>query len=63
MRFFCYDLAKLAICVNTEDPTIFERFMAGAMAGVTSQTIIYPLEIASEPPPYISSVYIYIVDY
>ncbi len=48
MRFFCYDIAKRAICEDTEDPTIFERFIAGAMAGVASQTIIYPLEIASE---------------
>ncbi len=48
MRFFCYDIAKRAICEDTEDPTIFERFIAGALAGVTSQTIIYPLEIASE---------------
>ncbi len=48
MRFVCYDIAKRAICVNTEDPTILERFIAGALAGVTSQTIIYPLEITSE---------------
>ncbi len=48
MRFVCYDIAKQAICRDPEDPTIFERFVAGATAGVTSQTIIYPLEIASK---------------
>ena len=45
IRFFAYDLYKKKISKNIKDVQIHERFMAGALAGVTAQTTIYPLEI------------------
>ena len=45
IRFFAYDFYKKKIAQDSKDVQIYERFIAGALAGVTAQTTIYPLEI------------------
>jgi solute carrier family 25 phosphate transporter 23/24/25/41 len=45
VKFFAYDWFKRRIARNVDDIQVQERFVAGALAGVTAQTLIYPLEI------------------
>jgi len=45
VKFFAYERFKKLIAVNKSDIQIHERFAAGALAGVTAQSSIYPLEI------------------
>jgi solute carrier family 25 phosphate transporter 23/24/25/41 len=46
LKFMAYEQAKRFIRSNsTRDLTIYERFIAGSLAGGFSQTIIYPLEV------------------
>jgi solute carrier family 25 phosphate transporter 23/24/25/41 len=43
-----YEQAKKIIRGNnTRELTIYERFVAGSLAGGISQTAIYPLEVCS----------------
>lgn len=45
-KFMAYEQAKRLIRgTRTKDLTIFERFMAGSLAGGFSQSLIYPLEV------------------
>ncbi|KAL5235675.1 hypothetical protein ACI65C_003085 [Semiaphis heraclei] len=45
-KFMAYEQAKRLIRGSrTKDLTIFERFMAGSLAGGFSQSLIYPLEV------------------
>lgn len=46
IKFMAYEQAKRIIRNNsTRDLSIYERFVAGSVAGGVSQTIIYPLEV------------------
>ena len=45
-KFMSYDLLKKYTCVYPDNPRMYERFIAGGLAGAISQTAIYPLEIA-----------------
>ncbi|KDR20496.1 Calcium-binding mitochondrial carrier protein SCaMC-2, partial [Zootermopsis nevadensis] len=46
IKFMAYEQAKKIIRGNnTREVTIYERFVAGSLAGGISQTIIYPLEV------------------
>ncbi|KAK3255455.1 hypothetical protein CYMTET_35361, partial [Cymbomonas tetramitiformis] len=45
--FFSYAYYKKLLTGNESEPTDMQRFLAGAMAGVTSDTILYPLEVVS----------------
>lgn len=40
-----YDKIKAAVCKDPKAPKTSERLLSGAIAGFTSQTFIYPLEI------------------
>lgn len=44
IRFTSYDIAKAYICADQSEPTFSERLICGGLAGLTSQTLIYPLE-------------------
>jgi len=44
-RFFMYEYLKSVICETPNKPSISERFICGAGAGVVAQFSIYPLEI------------------
>jgi len=43
-RFATYDIAKEYICQDVSDPTFSERLLCGGLAGLISQTFVYPLE-------------------
>ena len=49
MKFLAYESYKVAIVKmtnnNTNEVTLMEKFMAGALAGATAQTVIYPMEV------------------
>nr|XP_018917803.1 PREDICTED: calcium-binding mitochondrial carrier protein SCaMC-1-B [Bemisia tabaci] len=46
LKFMAYEQSKRMIRGNsTRDLTIYERFVAGSLAGGFSQTVIYPLEV------------------
>ncbi|KAJ9598293.1 hypothetical protein L9F63_011033 [Diploptera punctata] len=46
IKFMAYEQAKKLIRGNnTRDLSIYERFVAGSLAGGISQTVIYPLEV------------------
>lgn len=46
LKFMAYEQAKRLIRGSrTKDLSIFERFMAGSLAGGFSQSLIYPLEV------------------
>ncbi len=45
IKFLMYDKIKSLVCKNASSPTTPERLISGAVAGFTSQSIIYPLEI------------------
>lgn len=48
IKFMAYEQAKKIIRGNnTREVTIYERFVAGSLAGGISQTIIYPLEVCN----------------
>eukprot|EP00668_Euglena_longa_P002195 GGOE01002539.1.p1 GENE.GGOE01002539.1~~GGOE01002539.1.p1 ORF type:complete len:458 (+),score=114.68 GGOE01002539.1:68-1441(+) len=44
IKFFVFDHAKRRLAADPKNATVSERLCAGAMAGVVSQTCIYPLE-------------------
>ncbi len=49
LKFASYDLIKRYIRGDsTRDMFIYERFLAGSMAGGISQSIIYPLEVSEK---------------
>jgi len=45
-KFVAYDYMKKKIASDPENIKVQERFIAGSCAGIISQTLIYPLEIA-----------------
>jgi len=47
-KFMAYDALKRnrMIVADPDNPRMYERLMAGGMAGATAQTMIYPMEIA-----------------
>ena len=45
IKFIMYDKIKAATCKDPKAPTTSERLLSGAVAGFTSQSLIYPLEI------------------
>lgn len=45
VKFMAYDIAKNAFCTDKADPKFAERFLAGSVAGFTSQFVIYPMDI------------------
>lgn len=46
LKFMAYEQVKQRIKGNTNrELTIYERFVAGSLAGGLSQTAIYPLEV------------------
>jgi solute carrier family 25 phosphate transporter 23/24/25/41 len=46
IKFMAYEQAKKIIRGNnTRELSIYERFVAGSVAGGISQTVIYPLEV------------------
>ena len=46
VKMYSYELVKPAVSAQPELPTAFERFLAGGAAGMISQTLIYPLDLA-----------------
>ena len=44
-RMFVYERMKSIVAEDPDEPTLFERFTAGATAGVVAQTVIYPAEL------------------
>ena len=44
-KFFAYERFKVMVAKDPTKLTGLERFTAGALAGVVSQTVIYPLEV------------------
>lgn len=46
LKFFANDYFRRKLSKIPSQPTIRERFTAGALAGVVAQTAVYPLEIA-----------------
>lgn len=47
IKFGAYDLIKRAIRGNADrDLAVYERFLAGSLAGGVSQSVIYPLEVS-----------------
>lgn len=46
VKFFAFEWLRKAIVKDPANVTVPERFVAGALAGVTAQTAIYPLEVA-----------------
>lgn len=45
-KMYAYELVKPKLSAEPGFPTAFERFLAGGVAGVVSQTLIYPLDLA-----------------
>jgi len=45
VKFMAYDFAKQMLCEDVNSPQFRERFCAGSFAGLTSQFVIYPLDI------------------
>jgi len=45
IKFIMFDKIKEMTCKNPKKPSTGERLISGAVAGFTSQTMIYPLEI------------------
>jgi len=45
VKFWAYERLRHELSSKSGEPTITERFMAGALAGASAQSIIYPLEI------------------
>ncbi|XP_031558528.1 calcium-binding mitochondrial carrier protein SCaMC-2-like [Actinia tenebrosa] len=45
IKFFAYEKAKKLVCSDEKQLGVAERLVAGSMAGVASQTSIYPLEV------------------
>jgi len=45
IRFLCYENYKKALVGDAEEVTPVEKFIAGGMAGITTQACIYPLEL------------------
>lgn len=51
LKFMAYEQVKRAIKGNdTRELGLYERFMAGSMAGGISQSAIYPLEVQKQHP-------------
>jgi len=45
VKFFSYEIIKQRVAPNRREMVLGERIFTGALAGVISQTMIYPLEI------------------
>lgn len=45
IKFIMFDKIKEMTCKNAKQPTTVERLISGGIAGFTSQSMIYPLEI------------------
>ena len=45
IRFYVYELLRAGFNIDTEHADIITRFMTGSIAGLVSQSIIYPLEV------------------
>jgi len=45
VKFMAFDMAKRLLCKDYDAPKFLERFGAGSMAGLTSQAVVYPLDI------------------
>ncbi len=45
IKLTAYDVFRKSISRDPESPSSFERFLAGSLAGVVSQALVYPLEI------------------
>lgn len=45
IRFYVYELLRARLNIDTEHADIFTRFVTGSVAGLVSQTIVYPLEV------------------
>lgn len=46
VKFWAYETLKTYVCADLNNPSLAERFTAGALAGAVSQLCIYPLEIS-----------------
>lgn len=45
IRFYVYELLRARLNIDTEHADVFTRFVTGSVAGLVSQTIVYPLEV------------------
>ncbi|XP_068616830.1 calcium-binding mitochondrial carrier protein SCaMC-2-A [Brachionichthys hirsutus] len=45
LKFMAYEQIKRLICSDKETVCVYERFIAGSLAGVISQSTIYPMEV------------------
>ena len=45
IRFYVYELLRAGLNIDTHHADVGTRFVTGSVAGLVSQTIIYPLEV------------------
>lgn len=45
IRFYVYEFLRAAFNIDTQHADIITRFLTGSIAGLVSQSIIYPLEV------------------
>ena len=45
IRFYVYEFLRARLNIDTEHADIATRFVTGSVAGLVSQTIVYPLEV------------------
>lgn len=44
-KFYCYEFLKSKIIQDVNDVKVHERLLAGSLAGMSAQTLIYPMEV------------------
>lgn len=45
IRFYVYELLRAGFNIDTDHADVMTRFLTGSIAGLVSQSIIYPLEV------------------
>ena len=45
IRFYVYEFLRAGLNIDTDHADVGTRFVTGSIAGLVSQTIIYPLEV------------------
>jgi solute carrier family 25, member 42 len=46
IQFTAHEQWKRVLCVDLDSDSNVRRFMAGSLAGITSQSLTYPLDLA-----------------
>ena len=45
IRFYVYELLRAGLNIDTNHADVVTRFVTGSLAGLVSQTVVYPLEV------------------